>query len=121
MDQPTDNSEALELIGIHRDRLRELRKKAAFYGANVEPSVTMEIRQIEEEIAKLQPKAAQAVSALGAPASLMTTGEAVGAGQPFAAQVPPPDLGSAVAGLVPMQHVQAAALVFQGPALVLDP
>ena len=122
MDQPNDNSEALELIGIHRSRLHELRKQAALLGATVDPSITIQIRQIEEEIAKLQPKASQAVSALGLPAALMTTGEAAGAGQSVAAaQAPPPDLGAAAAGLLPAQQVQAAAaLAFQGPALVLD-
>ncbi len=121
MDQPNDDSEALELIGIHKARLHELKKKAAFYGASVEVSVTMEIRRIEEEIARLQPKATEAVSAFGVPASLMTTGTPAGAGPPVVAQAPPPNLGAAAAGLVPAQQIQAAAaLAFQGPALVLD-
>jgi hypothetical protein len=120
MDQPNDNSEALELIGIHRTRLHELQKKAAFYGASVDVSVTMEIRQIEETIAKLQSKASQAVSALGVPASLMTPGEATGGGQPLVLPQPrPPDLGAAVSGLIPSQQI-AATLAYQGPALVLD-
>lgn len=123
MDQPTDNAEALELISIHRARLHALRKQEALFGATVDPSIPIQIREIEGKIAGLQSKASQAVSALGLPASLMTTGEAVGVVQPVgAAQPPPPDLGAAAAGLVAAQNVQAAAaLVFQGPALVLDP
>src|SRR5262249_13853453 len=89
----------------------------------VDPSVPIQIREIERQIADLQSKVSQVVSALGLPASLMTTGEAAGAVQPVAAaHAPPPDLGAAAAGLVPAQHVQAAAaLVFRGRAVVLAP
>src|SRR4051812_34289389 len=99
MDQSNDNSEALELIRIHRTRLHELRKQEALFGATVDPSIPIQIREIERKIAALQPKASQVVSAFGLPASLMTTGEAAGAVQPVAAQAPPPDLGAAAAGL----------------------
>jgi hypothetical protein len=122
MNQPVDSSEALELIGIHKARLRELRKKEAFFGASVEVSVTIEIRKIEEEIARLQPQASQAVSALGVPSSLMTTGTAVPPAPVVTASAPLQDLGAAAGALVPTQQLQAAAaLALQGPALVLDP
>ena len=103
--------------------MRELRKKEAFYGASVEVSVTMEIREIERKIAELQPQASQAVSAFGVPASLMTTvGVAPVPAPVVAAPAPPQDLSPAAAGLVPAQQLQAAAaLALQGPALVLDP
>ncbi len=116
MDQPTDNAETLELIGIHSARLHELRKQEALYGATVDPSVPIQIREIERKIADLQTKGSQAVSALGLPASLMTTGQPVAA-----AQALPPALGAAAGGLVPAQQSQAAAaLAFQAPALILD-
>jgi hypothetical protein len=122
MDQPTNDSEALELIGIHKERLHELRKKEAFYGASVDVSVTLEIRKIEEQIARLQPQARQAVSAFGVPASLMTTAGAVAAPAPaIAAPGPPQGLSATPAGLIQTQQIQAAALALQGPALVHDP
>jgi hypothetical protein len=121
MEQPANNSEALELISIHRARLHELKKQEALFGATVDPSVPIQIREIERKIAELQPQAGQAVSAFGVPAFLMTTAGAAPAPAPvIAGPGPPQDLGAA-AGLVPAQQFQAAALALQGPALVLDP
>jgi hypothetical protein len=122
MNQPADDARALELIDIHKDRLHQLKKQEALFGASVDPNVPIQIREIERRIAELQSNASQAVSALGLPAGLMTTGGTAGAVQPVAAvQLPSPDLGAAAAGLIPPRQGQATtALVFHGPALVLD-
>jgi uncharacterized protein YicC (UPF0701 family) len=51
---PTQDDNTSELITIYYRRLQELRKQKAFYGARADPSILMEIDDIEAKIAELQ-------------------------------------------------------------------
>ena len=49
-----DSDSIKELLNIHTRRLQELKKKQATYGLSADPSLTIEIENIEAEIQKLR-------------------------------------------------------------------
>ena len=52
-----DSNSIKELLHIHTRRLQELKKKQATYGLSADPSLTLEIENIEAEIQKLRRQA----------------------------------------------------------------
>ena len=69
---PNENSDALEIIGIHKRRLHELKKQAVLLGPTVDPGVTLQIQELEKKIPELEREAERAVSALSLPFPMMT-------------------------------------------------
>jgi hypothetical protein len=49
-----DRKHLVELLHNHRSRLRALEKKAAIYGLNVPPEVSIEIEQIRDQILQIE-------------------------------------------------------------------
>jgi hypothetical protein len=119
-----ENAQALEIIGIKKRRLHELRKQAARTGANTDPAVTMEIEDLAQEIPKLEKQAEQAISAVGLPSALMSGTSEVRVdppaplAHPKATQLSVP--AQALGGLVDAEQPHAG-FAYQGPAMVLDP
>ena len=121
MDHLSDKSKALQLIAVKEQRLHRLRMQEALQGTTVDPSVTIEIEQLEQKLTELQSKAAEVVSTLGPQNFQMTTpGSPTGTGPPAVAQASLSSLSTA--GLVPAQQIQEAEpLASQNSASVLEP
>lgn len=118
-----ENAQALEIIGIKKRRLHELKKQAARTGASTDPAIFIEIEDLELEIPKLEKQAAQAISVIGLPSALMAGSAEVRAdpatGLPPVKSTDPSFAGAALGGLVATEQAHAI-LAFKGPALVVD-
>jgi hypothetical protein len=72
-----------EELEIHRMRLHELRKQRAIKGISVDPSVTIEIRQLEGKIGQLESRLAHLAGPGGGPAPQTGPSGAAGGGSVF--------------------------------------
>ena len=114
-----ENTQALDIIGVKKRRLHQLKLQAARTGTTTDPKVTMEIEDLEQEIPILKARAGQAVSAVGIPSALMSGTANIPADR-YSALPQPVDkqmslLAHALIGLVPAARSSPSRLPGAGP------
>jgi hypothetical protein len=68
----TESAQALEIVVVKKRRLHHLKLQAARTGTTTDPSVTMEIEDLEQEIQRLDVQAGHAITAVGLPSALVS-------------------------------------------------